>query len=343
MFENPIHSQENEEQRLAALYSYDILSEGLEHELDNLVKLAAQIAKVPMAYVSFVDAEHIILKSVVGISNEYRKLPRSVTICQYTMMADSIYVVPDVSLNDELTNNPMLSLNDSVRFYASAPLKDAEGYALGCLVLLDSVPRELDQYQLEALDTLAVQVIAQLALKRKNSQLKAQTKRFDEFVDIFTVSPEIHCILDRQGDILFINDAVTPMLGYSVEETIGKSMWSYCYRDDIDRTVQAVVEGLKSKQKQFTIDFRLISKTNQIKWIGWGMVAKGDRWYCYGRDITERKRVESELTKLSFVASKIDNGVVINDANNKVTWINAAFEKITGFSLEDLKGKLLAI
>lgn len=341
MFKNPIHSQKDEEQRLAALYSYDILSEGLEYELDNLVKLAAQIANVPMAYVSFVDAEHVILKSVVGIGAEYRKLPRNLTICQYTMMADSIFMVPDVQLDPDLLKNPLLSMNTSVRFYASAPLKDAEGYALGCLVLLDYVARELDQHQLEALETLAVQVVAQLALKRKNSQLEAQTKRFNEFVDIFTVSPEIHCILDRKGDILFINDAVTHMLGYKVEETIGKSMWSYCYHEDINRTIYAVEEGLKNRQKQFTIDFRLISKTKHVKWIGWGMVAKGERWYCYGRDITERKRIESELTKLSFVASKIDSGVVINDSENKVTWINAAFEKITGFNLADLKGKRL--
>jgi len=341
MFTNPIISLEHEEQRLAALYSYDILAEGLEHELDNLVKLAAQIANVPMAYVSFVDAEHVILKSVVGIGAEYRKLPRNVTICQYTMMADHIFVVPDVTLNPDLATNPMLTIETPIRFYASAPLKDAEGFALGCLCLLDLVPRELDQHQLEAIETLAVQVVAQLALKRKNAQLEAQTLKYNEIVDMFTVSPEIHCILDRQGSILFINDAVTSLLHYSKAETIGTSMWSYCYREDINRTLRAVEEGLRKKQKQFAIDFRLISKTNEIKWIGWGMVAKGDRWYCYGRDITQKKDIEAELTKLSFVASKIDNGVVINDASRKVTWINAAFEKITGFGLADIKGKRL--
>ena len=341
MFSKPIRSQEFEKQRLAALYSYDILNEGLEHELDNLVKLAAQIANVPMAYVSFVDEETVILRSAVGISLERRKIPRENTICQYTMMADSLYVVPDLLLHPDLSDSPLLAVEEPVRFYASAPLKDSDGYPLGCLCLLDLKPRELDQHQLEAFETLAVQVVAQLALKRRNSQLIAQTKRFDEFMDIFTVSPEIHCILDRKGDILFINDAVTNLLDYSVEETIGKNMWSYCYSEDISRTVTLLEKGLREKRKQFAIDFRLISKKGKVRWIGWGMVAKGDRWYCYGRDITERKRVESELTKLSFVASKIDNGVVINDADNKVTWINAAFEKITGFSLEDLKGKRL--
>ena len=248
MFTDPASCQ-NEEQRLAALYSYDILGEALEHELDNLVKLAAQIAKVPMAYVSFVDAEHVILKSMVGIATEYRKVPRDLTLCQYTMLMDTIYVVPDVSENTDMASNPLLNAEGEIRFYASAPLKDADGYALGCLCLLDYVPRQLETLQLQALETLAVQVVAQLALKRKNAQLEAQTKRFNEFIDIFTISPEIHCILDRKGEILFINNAVTHLLEYEVEETIGKSMWSYCYREDIDRTVTQWRAGWPGERK----------------------------------------------------------------------------------------------
>jgi PAS domain S-box-containing protein len=342
MFETPIHSHKNEEQRLAALYSYDILGEGLTHELDNLVKLAAQIAQTPIAYVTLVDRDEVVVKSAVGIAGNGQKYARDEDIvCQYTMYLNEIYVVEDTLLDDKLIHHPMVAREPHVRLYASVPLVDAEGFSLGCLCVLDLVPRELSDLQRQGLKTLAIQVIAQLRLKRKNIQLKAQTKKYNEIVEMFTISPEIHCILDREGSILFINDAVTSLLQYSVAETIGQSMWSYCYREDINRTVAAIEQGLRNKQKHFNIDFRLFSKNKQIKWIGWGMVAKGDRWYCYGRDITERKRVEAELTKLSFVASKIDNGVVINDADNKVTWINAAFEKITGFSLDDLRGKLL--
>ncbi len=341
MFSSKTLTPEQEEQRLAALYSYDILGEGLEHELDNLVKLAAQIANVPMAYVSFVDRDDLLLKSVVGIGPEYKKIPRSVTVCQYTMMLDHAYVVPDVLAEPDLASNKMLTLGDGIRFYASAPLKDTEGFSLGCLVLLDIVPRNLNDHQIEALSTLAVQVVAQLALKRKNSQLEAQTRRLNEFKDIFTISPEIHCILDRDGSILFINKAVTTMLQYEVEEVIGQSIWKYCFIEDVPRTVTTIEQGLKNKEKHFSIDFRLASKDGQLKWIGWGMVSRDNKWYCYGRDITERKRVEYELTKLSFVASKVNNGVVINDAQNNVMWINDAFEKITGFSLEDLKGRPL--
>lgn len=341
MFTTPIVTPEFEEQRLKALYSYDILGEGLEIELDNLVKLAAQIANVPMAYVSFVDKDQVILKSAFGIGNEYKNVPREVSVCQYTMFYEHIFVVPDIQADAQLANNSVFSLGNGISFYASAPLKDADGFALGCLCLLDAQPRVLSSHQLEAIETLAVQVVAQLALRRKNAQLVSQTKKFNEFIDIFTVSPEIHCILDRDGVILFINDAVTAMLNYDVDELVGERIWNYCYRADVDKTVFAIEKGLKNGDKQFSIDFRLTSKTGDIRWIGWGMVSKGERWYCYGRDITERKLVENELTKLSFVASKVNNGVVINDAQNNVTWVNDAFETITGFNLEDLKGKPL--
>lgn len=341
MFKNDALSAEQEEQRLAALYSYDILANGLESELDNLTRLAAQIADVPMAYISFVDRDTVLLKAKVGIEGTYSAIPRQATICEHAMFHPGIFVVPDVEKEPELINNPLLTQGQGIRFYAGAPLKDSEGFALGCLVLLDRKPRKLSDNQIEALATLAVQVVAQLALKRKNSQLEAQTKRFDEFVEIFTISPEIHCILDQSGEILFINDAVTSMLKYEVNEVIGKSIWNYCYKDDINKTVYVIEKGLKNKDKQFSIDFRLVDKEGQIRWVSWGMVAKDSRWYCYGRDITERKKVEQELIKLSFVASKVNNGVVINDAENKVTWVNEAFTKITGFTLSDLQGKPL--
>ncbi|RYG09376.1 MAG: PAS domain S-box protein, partial [Chitinophagaceae bacterium] len=77
-------------------------------------------------------------------------------------------------------------------------------------------------------------------------QLLAQTRKFDEFVDIFTVSPEIHCILARDGKILFINDAVTTLLGYSVEEVTGHAMWNYCYHEDIEKTIFVIERGLKT-------------------------------------------------------------------------------------------------
>lgn len=343
MFTGIVVSPEIEEQRLSALYSYDILGDGLEDELDNLIKLAAQIAQVPVAYAALVDRTEVILKSVFGdiFPFQHKFLRNNDVVSQFTMWNEDIFLAQDTLLDDRLSKNAMVVSDPHIRFYCSVPLKDSKGFPLGCLTLLDVIPRNLDANALQALKTVATQIINQLELKRKNTELQIQTKKYQEFKDIFTVSPEIHCILNRNGDILFINEAVTKLLQYEVAEVTGKSMWSFCHHDDLTAVINTIETGLAAKIKEFSIDFRLVSKTGQFKWIGWSMVAKQGQWYCYGRDITEIKRVEGELLKLSFVASKIDNGVVINDANNNVSWVNDAFEKITGFNLADLKGKPL--
>lgn len=289
----PNVTPEIEEQRLLALYSYDILGDGLEHELDNLVKLAAQIVQAPIAYMSLVDRADVVLKSVFGYNfSPQHQLPRSNDIIsQFTMWSEKPFLVPDTLLDPELVNNPMVVNDPHIRFYCSVPLKDNQGLPIGCLTLLDVKPRNFTANELEALETVAVQIISQLVLKRKNADLIAQAKKFDEFIEIFTVSPEIHGILDRNGNILFINEEVTSMLAYSVDEVIGESIWQYCYKDDANKTLLAVENSLRSGNKHFSLDFRLVSKNGLVKWVAWGMVAKGDRWYCYGSDITERKRM----------------------------------------------------
>jgi len=340
MLNVPSPSYQLEEQRLVALYSYDVLGEGLKDELDNLVKLAAQIASSKKAYISFVDRDHIVFKAAYGLITQARIFSRSDSICQRAMHED-IYVVPDIRLSEDFVGNALLHSHENIVFYASVPLKDLDGFPLGCLVLVDDQTRELTALQIEALQTLSLQIVTQLSLRRKNLQLAAQTKRSEEFENVFQASPEIHCILNRDGDILFINEAAYDMLGYQVDEVLGKNMWSFFHKDDIIRVASIIEDGLKDGLKQFTQDFRIVDRFGQIKWLSWSMVAKEDRWYSYGRDITGKKRLDAELTHLSFVASKVNNGVVISDDYNRVSWANDAFTQITGFTLEDIQGRPL--
>eukprot|EP01136_Pigoraptor_vietnamica_P033769 Opistho-1_new@96976 len=123
MFTHFIIPPEEEEQRLSALYSYDILGDDLVEEIDNLVKLAAQIASVPIAYLSFVDRNQVLLKSTIGVATTFTSVPRESSICQYTMMSDDIFIIPDVTVNEDVLNTPSIKVNEGVHFYASAPLK----------------------------------------------------------------------------------------------------------------------------------------------------------------------------------------------------------------------------
>lgn len=340
MLDVPSPNNQMEERRLAALYSYDVLGEGLKDELDNLVKLAAQISFTKKAYISFIDKDSIVFKATYGLITQQRIFNRTGSICQYAMFRDA-YVVPDLRVTEEFANSPLITSQDNIVFYASVPLIDADGYALGCLCVVDDYVKELTPLQIEALQTLSLQVITQLSLRRKNLQLEVQTKRSEEFINVFEASPEIHCILTRSGDIIFTNQAAKKVLGYDVDEVLGKSMWSFCHKEDIVKIINHIEQGLKEGKKQFFLDFRVVDKEKQVKWLSWIMVANGDKWYSYGRDITEKKRLDIELNQLSFVASKVNNGVVISDDYNRVSWANDAFTQITGFTLEDIQGKPL--
>jgi PAS domain S-box-containing protein len=333
------NSSANEDDRIKALRQYDILDTPEEVEFNNIVKLAALVCNVPHAYISLVDENRIFIKSMVGGSTQSQ--PRDVSFSHYTILGEDVLEVPDALLDERFANHRVVQGEPKLRFYAGAPLVDDNGFKLGIIGVYDTKPGSITREQKDGLKILAKEIITHISFRKKSADLEAKTTRFEELLNLSTVSPEIHCILDHTGKILFINDAVETILEYSAEEATGLNMWEFCFEEDKTHLLTLLENGLRSKSKEFSVDFRIVSKTGIIRWLSWNMVVKNGRWYTYGRDITESKRVESELMKLSFVASKVDNAIVINNANNHVTWVNAAFEKITGFTLEDLKGKRL--
>ncbi|TKC04143.1 PAS domain S-box protein [Pedobacter frigoris] len=333
------NSSANEDERIKALHRYGILDTPKENEFDNITKLATLICNTPIALITMVDEDRLFFKSITG-TQEQEILPEQ-SFSWFTILGDDVLEIPDISKDERFKNHPGVIGSPNARFYAGAPLIDEHGHKLGVIGVFDVVPRQLTNDQKEGLKTLSREIITHISLKQKSAELAAKTQRFEDLLNISTVSPEIHCILDYFGNILFINDAVTTILEYTAEEATGLSIWNFCNKEDINSVVKYIEDGLRNKQKQFNVDFRIVSKTGIIRWLSWSMVAKNGRWYAYGRDITDSKRVENDLMKLSFVASKIDSGVVLSDSNNHVTWVNAAFEKITGFTLKDLKGKRL--
>lgn len=328
-----------EQDRLCALRTYNILDTPPESSFDNLTKLASQIFNIPIALISLIDENRQWVKSSIG--TDVKEIPREHSFCAYTMLGTSIMEVTDLLLDDRFSNYLAVIDKPFIRYYAGMPLIDEHGFVLGTLALFDHIPRTLSAVQQEIFINLAKEVVVHLVLKKKDQQLLAHTQRVQELLDITTISPEIHCILDFKGKILFINEAVTRLLDYTVEEATGMDMWDVCFEEDIPHVIASIEDALKKGSRVLNVDFRIVSRKGVKCWISWNLVAKNDRWYTYGRDITASKKVESDLTKLSFVASKVNNAVVINDADNQVTWVNAAFEKITGFSLEDVKGKRL--
>nr|WP_255494221.1 PAS domain-containing hybrid sensor histidine kinase/response regulator [Hufsiella ginkgonis] len=180
-----------------------------------------------------------------------------------------------------------------------------------------------------------------MEVAKKNRQLQETLARYEEFNTMFNTSGELHCILDQYGKIEMINNSVTKILGYQVQEAVGRNMWHFCLKEDRERTIQHITGKIMQGDRQFELETRIRTKDGSIRWISWAASTKKRKWFTNGRDVTNQKNLLSEMEQLSVVASKVNNGVVISNADNEVIWVNDAFARITGYTIADLSGKKL--
>jgi anti-sigma regulatory factor (Ser/Thr protein kinase) len=179
----------DEAARLAALRRYRILDTQPERAFDDLTMLASHICGTPMALITLVDADRQWFKSRVGLT--IAETSRAVSFCAHAIQEHDLFIVPDALADVRLRDNPFVTGEAHIRFYAGAPLVTPDGHALGTLCVIDRVSRTLTTDQVEALEALRRQVQSQLELRRNLFELEhalaerdraeaAQTKLIEE-------------------------------------------------------------------------------------------------------------------------------------------------------------------
>jgi GAF domain-containing protein len=156
--------------RVAALNRYAILDSEPEQSFDDLVILASHICKTPMALLTLVDDHRQWFKSAVGV--QVRETPREISFCAHAIEQDDLFVVRDTLEDPRFRDNPLVTGEPHIRFYAGAPLVTEDGFALGTLCVGDRQPRELDEEQKVALTSLSRLALRQMELRMNLQMLK---------------------------------------------------------------------------------------------------------------------------------------------------------------------------
>jgi signal transduction histidine kinase len=166
----------NEEERIKSLESYFIMDTLPEEDFDNLALLAAEICGTPISLVTFIHKERQWFKSRFGIdSNE---IDRDYTFCGHAInISNDIFIVPDSREDIRFYDNPAVTGELNVIFYAGVPLITEKGLPIGTLCVVDQKPRELTQNQIRSLKALSHQTMKLLDLRLKSMELeKAMVK-----------------------------------------------------------------------------------------------------------------------------------------------------------------------
>lgn len=161
----------DEPARLAALHRYRILDTEPEQRFDDLTLLASQICDTPISLITLIDSDRQWFKSRIGLDVD--ETSRGVAFCAHAINQPGIMQVPDATGDARFRDNPFVTGEPNIRFYAGAPIVTPDGQALGTLCVIDVKPRTLSEGQLRALDALRRQVESQLELKRNIDELAA--------------------------------------------------------------------------------------------------------------------------------------------------------------------------
>jgi len=146
-------------QGLEALRRLQIMDTSAEPAFDGIARLAAHICKTPMSAITLVDGDRVWVKAQVGISTQ---APADASFCVHAMGAEPLLVVADATADARFRDNPFVTGESHLRFYAGAALRSSDGHPLGALCVIDTVPQKLDDMQREVLLTLAAQVVVLL-------------------------------------------------------------------------------------------------------------------------------------------------------------------------------------
>jgi PAS domain S-box-containing protein len=218
-----------EADRLEVLNRYEILDTPYEKAFDDIAQLATVLLGTPMAAVSLIDEGRQWFKAQIGLG--VRQTSRDLAFCAHAILLPDGLVVPDTTADDRFSGNPLVTEAPGLRFYAGEVLTSKEGYPLGTLCVLDTMPRPegLTDHQTFVLKALARQVVSQLELRRAvldRDQALARLKESQNFRKQVVDSATKYAIIsmDIDGKVTSWSVGAENVLGWREEEMLGKDI-----------------------------------------------------------------------------------------------------------------------
>ncbi len=226
----------NEKERLKALKNINALNNAKQESLDQITDLATYIFNVSISLIAFVEKDEVIFKSVHGLNQ--KKANRSVSFCGHTINTDDVFVVEDTAKDKRFADNPAVTGDMAIRFYAGAPIYSVDGYKVGTFFILDKKSKKLSKKEKDLLLRFASWIgyeinfnkLSEINKKFKNLEKKEIEKEDELQKKNQLLSATLESIgdgvitTDIKGKITALNYIAENLTGWKEKNAIGKSV-----------------------------------------------------------------------------------------------------------------------
>jgi PAS domain S-box-containing protein len=191
--------------------------------------------------------------------------------------------------------------------------------------------------QVEGIFFFAVDITEQVIARKRIEESEARYRQIVE------VAHEGIWLLDESNVTVFVNQKMAEIIGTSVSDILGRDLWSFVHQD-MKPAAEQLMKRHRSVMSNNT-ELRFISNSKKEIWANLNTNSIFDEFGSYKgclamvTDVTERKRVEDELVRLSLIARTTVNAVYITNAKREIEWVNESFTRITGFTFDEVAGK----
>ena len=209
-----------EAQRLRCLRSLAILDTPPDPALDALTRAVAATLDCPIALVSLVDDERQWFKSHHGLA--LTQTPRDMAFCAHALTHGRLLEVPDAKADARFRDNPLVTGEPGIRFYAGAPLI-VQGHTIGTLCVIDRQPRQLTAQQVEALTALAKVAVA--VIERSAAQRRTELSEV-RLADTLRAASDFHWEVDSERRFTWVSQGVEALLGVTPASLVGATIWN---------------------------------------------------------------------------------------------------------------------
>lgn len=322
---------QNEVERIRQLKSFELLGLGKDPDLDVFAQAACLITDCPASLIAIMEENTQRIQSCVGL--ELDTVERRNTVCQYAIMSNEVLVIEDTSEDPRTSKNPLIR-EGNIRFYVGVPLLDESGNALGTICVIDFEPKKLAQKQINSLKELGKAVIKILLGKKR----RVQAGYFEE---IFHLTNNLICVLDKEYHIKELNPAFANILDIEKIQLLGQSFFNLLGSEDkvfcdLLNQVSTAEQGVQYT----TITPRLNHRDMVIEWhFKYDKVTS--EVFAFGRHVTnereEKLKLENSERRFRNFFENAIGLMSIHDMEGNILSVNQKGRDILKYSEDEVK------